>query len=212
MAKIYESVSQLIGRTPILRVKNIEAEYALKAKLLVKLESFNPAGSAKDRVAQYIIEDAEKSGRLQPGGIIIEPTSGNTGIGLAAIAAYKGYKAIIVMPDTMSIERRKLLSAYGAEIVLTDGKKGMQGAIEKAETNKAEFYELSVQAQNFQTALNNNQSKFVKAYNDVEYVLVQPKGNKTAYEELCVSIVEENYNLVMGYNSVLADMLDIISN
>ena len=133
MAKIYESVSQLIGRTPILRVKNIEAEYALKAKLLVKLESFNPAGSAKDRVALNMINTAEKNGTLAPGGLIIEPTSGNTGIGLASVAASRGYRACIVMPDTMSVERIKLMGAYGAEVVLSDGKKGMQGAIAEAQ-------------------------------------------------------------------------------
>ncbi len=133
MAKIYESVSQLIGRTPILRVKNIEAEYALKARLLVKLESFNPAGSAKDRVALNMINTAEKNGTLAPGGLIIEPTSGNTGIGLASVAASRGYRACIVMPDTMSVERIKLMRAYGAEVVLSDGKKGMQGAIAEAQ-------------------------------------------------------------------------------
>ena len=133
MAKIYESVSQLIGRTPILRVNNIEAEYALKARLLVKLESFNPAGSAKDRVALNMINTAEKNGTLAPGGLIIEPTSGNTGIGLASVAASRGYRACIVMPDTMSVERIKLMGAYGAEVVLSDGKKGMQGAIAEAQ-------------------------------------------------------------------------------
>ncbi len=133
MARIYESVSQLIGRTPILRVKNIESEYALKAKLLVKLESFNPAGSAKDRVALNMINTAEKNGTLAPGGLIIEPTSGNTGIGLASVAASRGYRACIVMPDTMSVERIKLMRAYGAEVVLSDGKKGMQGAIAEAQ-------------------------------------------------------------------------------
>ena len=133
MAKIYESVSQLIGRTPILRVKNIEEEYALKARLLVKLESFNPAGSAKDRVALNMINTAEKNGTLAPGGLIIEPTSGNTGIGLASVAASRGYRACIVMPDTMSVERIKLMRAYGAEVVLSDGKKGMQGAIAEAQ-------------------------------------------------------------------------------
>ena len=133
MAKIYDSVSQLIGRTPLLRVRNIEKEYALKAQLLVKLESFNPAGSAKDRVALNIINTAEKNGKIAPGGLIIEPTSGNTGIGLSAIAASRGYRACIVMPDTMSVERIRLMQAYGAEVVLSDGKKGMQGAIAEAE-------------------------------------------------------------------------------
>lgn len=130
--KIYESVTELIGKTPLLEVKNLEREEKLKAKLLVKLEYFNPAGSVKDRVALSMIEDAEKKGRIRPGATIIEPTSGNTGIGLAAVAAARGYKAIFVMPETMSIERRKLLLGYGAQIVLTEGSKGMSGAIEKA--------------------------------------------------------------------------------
>lgn len=130
--RIYESVTELIGRTPLLEVKNLEKELGLRAKVLVKLEYFNPAGSVKDRVAVSMIEDAEKKGRIRPGATIIEPTSGNTGIGLAAAAASKGYKAVFVMPETMSIERRKLLLGYGAEIVLTEGKKGMKGAIEKA--------------------------------------------------------------------------------
>ena len=130
--KIYESVTELIGNTPLLEVKNLEREEKLKAKVLVKLEYFNPAGSVKDRVALNMIEDAEKRGRIRPGATIIEPTSGNTGIGLAAVAAARGYKAIFVMPETMSIERRKLLLGYGAQIVLTEGSKGMSGAIEKA--------------------------------------------------------------------------------
>ena len=130
--KIYESVTELIGNTPLLEVKNLEREEKLKAKVLVKLEYFNPAGSVKDRVALNMIEDAEKKRRIRPGATIIEPTSGNTGIGLAAVAAARGYKAIFVMPETMSIERRKLLLGYGAQIVLTDGSKGMSGAIEKA--------------------------------------------------------------------------------
>ena len=130
--KIYESVTELIGSTPLLEVKNLEKEEKLKAKVLVKLEYFNPAGSVKDRVALSMIEGAEKKGRIRPGATIIEPTSGNTGIGLAAVAAARGYKAIFVMPETMSIERRKLLLGYGAQIVLTEGSKGMSGAIEKA--------------------------------------------------------------------------------
>ena len=130
--KIYESVTELIGNTPLLEMKNLEREEKLKAKVLVKLEYFNPAGSVKDRVALNMIEDAEKKGRIRPGATIIEPTSGNTGIGLAAVAAARGYKAIFVMPETMSIERRKLLLGYGAQIVLTEGSKGMSRAIEKA--------------------------------------------------------------------------------
>ena len=131
--KIYENVTELIGHTPLMEVKNLESESQLKAKVLVKLEYFNPAGSVKDRVALNMIEDAEKSGRIRPGATIIEPTSGNTGIGLASVAATRGYKAIFVMPETMSIERRKLLLGYGAKIVLTEGSRGMSGAIEKAE-------------------------------------------------------------------------------
>ncbi len=133
MAKIYTSADQLIGRTPLLELTHIEAEFGLKAKILAKLEYFNPAGSVKDRVAKAILDDAEQSGRLKKGGTIIEPTSGNTGIGLASVAAARGYKLIIVMPETMSIERRQLIKAYGAELVLSDGTKGMKGAIAKAE-------------------------------------------------------------------------------
>lgn len=130
---IHSSITELVGGTPLLEPVNYNKKHGLKARLLVKLEYFNPAGSVKDRIAKAIIEDAEQSGRLQPGGTIIEPTSGNTGIGLAAIAAAKGYRAILTMPDTMSIERRNILKAYGAEIVLTEGAKGMKGAIAKAQ-------------------------------------------------------------------------------
>lgn len=132
MASIYASLTDLIGGTPLLELTNYEKENDLRAKVLVKLEYFNPAGSVKDRVAKAIIDDAEKSGKLKPGSTIIEPTSGNTGIGLCAVAAIRGYKIIITMPETMSVERRKLMKAYGAELVLTDGAKGMTGAIEKA--------------------------------------------------------------------------------
>ena len=132
MAKIYQSITELIGRTPLLEVKNLEKKEGLQAKVLVKLEYFNPAGSVKDRAALQMIETAEQEGILKPGATIIEPTSGNTGIGLASIAASKGYHAIFVMPETMSVERRKLLGGYGARIVLTEGKKGMKGAIEQA--------------------------------------------------------------------------------
>lgn len=132
MSNIYKSVDQLIGRTPILELSNIEKKLSLSAKVLAKLEYLNPAGSVKDRVAKSMLDQAEKSGKLKPDSVIIEPTSGNTGIGLASVAAARGYKIIIVMPDTMSVERRQLMAAYGAELVLTDGKKGMSGAIEKA--------------------------------------------------------------------------------
>lgn len=132
MGKIYQNVMELVGRTPLLEIGNLEQEQQLKARVLVKLECFNPAGSIKDRVALQMIQDAEESGKITKGATIIEPTSGNTGIGLAAIAASKGYHAIFVMPETMSIERRKLLLGYGAEIVLTEGSKGMAGAIAKA--------------------------------------------------------------------------------
>ena len=132
MSKIYSSAAALIGNTPLIELSNIMKKYNLEARLLAKLEYFNPSGSAKDRIAKEMIEDAEKRGILKPGAVIIEPTSGNTGIGLAAIAAAKGYKLIIVLPETMSVERRNIIKAYGAEIVLTDGSKGMNGAIEKA--------------------------------------------------------------------------------
>ncbi len=133
MGKIYTSADQLIGRTPLLELTHIEKENGLEAKILAKLEYFNPAGSVKDRVALSLINDAEKSGKLKPGSVIIEPTSGNTGIGLASVAAARGYRAIIVMPDTMSVERRQLMKAYGAELVLSEGAKGMKGAIAKAQ-------------------------------------------------------------------------------
>ncbi|MCI7005683.1 MAG: cysteine synthase A [Akkermansia muciniphila] len=139
MANIKKSITELVGNTPLLEPVNYNRAHGLKARLLVKPEYFNPAGSVKDRIARAIIEDAEKSGRLQPGGTIIEPTSGNTGIGLAALAAAKGYRAVLTMPDTMSVERRNILKAYGAEIVLTEGSKGMKGAIAKAEELHAEI-------------------------------------------------------------------------
>ena len=139
MSKIFKSADQLIGGTPLLELSGIEREYGLKARLLAKLEYFNPAGSVKDRVAKAMLDEAEKSGELRPGAVVIEPTSGNTGIGLAAVAAARGYKAVIVMPDTMSEERRRLVKAYGAELVLKKKKKGMTGAIEKAEELKAEI-------------------------------------------------------------------------
>ena len=132
MSKIYRSAIDLIGNTPLVELTHIENALGLKTKILAKLEYFNPAGSVKDRIAKAMIEDAEKSGKLQPGGTIVEPTSGNTGIGIAAIGTAKGYKVIIVMPETMSVERRKMIKAYGAEIVLTEGAKGMKGAIAKA--------------------------------------------------------------------------------
>lgn len=133
MGKIYKNAAELVGNTPLLEVGNIEKDLGLEAKVLVKLEYFNPAGSAKDRIALSMIEDAEEKGILKPGAVIIEPTSGNTGIGLASIAASKGYRIILTMPETMSVERRNILKAYGAEIVLTEGAKGMKGAIAKAE-------------------------------------------------------------------------------
>ena len=133
MSKIYTSADMLIGKTPLLELKNIEKRFGLKARLLAKVELFNPAGSVKDRVGLAMINDAEKSGKLTKDSVIIEPTSGNTGIGLASVAAARGYRLIIVMPDTMSVERRQIMKAYGAELVLSDGKKGMTGAIEKAE-------------------------------------------------------------------------------
>ncbi|MBR2561639.1 MAG: cysteine synthase A [Eubacterium sp.] len=133
MAKIYQNTTELIGKTPLVELTKFEKKYDLKARLIVKLEYFNPAGSVKDRIAKAMIEDAENTGKLLPGATIVEPTSGNTGIGLAAVAAAKGYKLILTMPETMSVERRNILKAYGAELVLTEGTKGMKGAIEKAQ-------------------------------------------------------------------------------
>ena len=139
MSKIYTSADQLIGGTPLLELKNIEEELGLKAKILAKLEYLNPTGSVKDRIAKSMLDDAEKSGKLKPGSTIIEPTSGNTGIGLASVAAARGYRIIIVMPETMSVERRQLMKAYGAELVLAEGAKGMKGAIAKADELAAEI-------------------------------------------------------------------------
>jgi len=139
MSRIYTSADQLIGNTPLLELTHIEEAFGLKARILAKLEYLNPAGSVKDRIAKAMIDDAERSERLKPGSVIIEPTSGNTGIGLASVAAAKGYRVILVMPETMSVERRQLMKAYGAELVLTEGAKGMKGAIAKAEELAAEI-------------------------------------------------------------------------
>ncbi len=147
MSKIYTSADQLIGHTPLLELTNIEKKFGLQARILAKLEYFNPAGSVKDRIAKAMIDDAEKSGKLKAGSTIIEPTSGNTGIGLASVAAARGYKIIIVMPDTMSVERRQLMKAYGAELVLTEGAKGMKGAIAKAEELAAEIKDSFIPGQ-----------------------------------------------------------------
>ena len=147
MSKIYKDATELIGNTPLVEFNHIEKKEGLNAKILAKLEYFNPAGSAKDRIAKEMIEDAERKGTLKPGATIIEPTSGNTGIGLASIATAKGYKAIIVMPETMSVERRNIIKAYGAEIVLTEGAKGMKGAIAKAEELSKEIPDSFVAGQ-----------------------------------------------------------------
>ena len=147
MANIYKGTLGLIGNTPLVEVTNIEKELGLKARVLVKLEYFNPAGSVKDRIAKAMIEDAEKKGILKEGSVIIEPTSGNTGIGLASIAAAKGYRIILTMPETMSVERRNILKAYGAEIVLTDGSQGMKGAITKAEELAEEIEDAFIAGQ-----------------------------------------------------------------
>ena len=152
MAGIYQSVTELIGRTPLLEVKNLEKELNIQARVLVKLEYFNPAGSVKDRAALQMITEAEENGTLKQGSAIIEPTSGNTGIGLASIAASRGYRAIFVMPETMSIERRKLLKGYGAEIVLTEGAKGMKGAIAKAKELEQEIENAVILGQFVNTA------------------------------------------------------------
>ncbi len=152
MAGIYQSVTELIGGTPLLEVKNLEKELNLQARVLVKLEYFNPAGSVKDRASLQMITEAEENGTLKPGSAIIEPTSGNTGIGLASIAASRGYRAIFVMPETMSIERRKLLKGYGAEIVLTEGAKGMKGAIAKAKELEQEIENAVILGQFVNTA------------------------------------------------------------
>ncbi len=147
MAKIYKSAAELVGKTPLVEVTHIEEKFDLQAKVLVKVEYFNPAGSVKDRIAVEMIETAEREGKLKPGATIIEPTSGNTGIGLASVAAAKGYKTIIVLPETMSVERRNIIKAYGAEIVLTEGAKGMKGAIAKANELAAEIEGSFIPAQ-----------------------------------------------------------------
>ena len=148
MSRIYTSADQLIGHTPLLELTHIEKDADLSAKLLAKLEYFNPAGSVKDRIAKAMIDDAEASGKLKPGSVIIEPTSGNTGIGLAAVAAAKGYRIIIVMPETMSVERRQLMKAYGAELVLSEGAKGMKGAIAKADVLDTKVYDEIITVEN----------------------------------------------------------------
>lgn len=147
MARIYHSLTELIGKTPLLELSNYEKKHGLKASVVGKLEYFNPAGSVKDRIAKAMIDDAEEKGILKPGSVIIEPTSGNTGIGLASVAAARGYRVILTMPETMSVERRKLLKAYGAEIVLTEGAKGMTGAIQKAEELAGEISDSFIPGQ-----------------------------------------------------------------
>lgn len=163
MSRIYKSADELIGRTPLLELTHLEEMYNLKAKILAKLEYFNPSGSVKDRVAKAMIEDAEKKGKIKKGSVIIEPTSGNTGIGLAAVAAAKGYRTIIVMPETMSIERRQIMKAYGAEVVLTEGAKGMRGAIDKAQELSKTIKESFIPSQ-FENPANSGVHRFTTAH------------------------------------------------
>ena len=171
MAKIYQSVTELIGKTPLLQANNFIKANDLPANVLVKLEYFNPAGSVKDRIAKAMIEQAEKEGKLKPGSVIIEPTSGNTGIGLASVAAARGYKAILTMPETMSVERRNLLKAYGAKIVLTDGSKGMKGAIAKADELAKETFIAGVGTGGTLTGV----ARYLKKQNpSVHVVAVEP--------------------------------------
>lgn len=167
---IINSVTEAIGKTPLMRLSKIEASLTAGAAIYGKLEAMNPAGSIKDRAALWMVKDAEEKGLLKEGGTIIEPTSGNTGIGLAAIAAAKGYKAIFVLPDTMSIERRKLLAAYGAELVLTEGKKGMQGSVEKAEELQKEIPDSIIAGQfvNFANALSHIETTGPEIWNDLD--------------------------------------------
>ena len=172
MANIYQSAIQLIGKTPLLEVTNLEKSKELGAKILVKLEYFNPSGSVKDRAAYYMIKDAEEKGLLKEGSVIIEPTSGNTGIGLAAIAAAKGYRAILTMPETMSVERRNILKAYGAEIVLTEGAKGMKGAIAKAE-------ELAKEIEDAQSGIEIDNPKKIDYFDCILEWLLQPAEDET---------------------------------
>ena len=169
MANIYKGILGLSGNTPLVEVTNIEKELGLKARVLVKLEYFNPAGSVKDRIAKAMIEDAEKKGILKEGSVIIEPTSGNTGIGLASIAAAKGYRIILTMPETMSVERRNILKAYGAEIVLTSGAKGMKGAIAKANELAIKKYKEIIKERKIDCEFE-EKSAYVYSLNEVENI------------------------------------------
>ena len=174
MSKIYTSADQLIGKTPLLELAHIEKDLDLKAKILAKLEYFNPAGSVKDRIAKKMIDDAEASGKLKPGSVIIEPTSGNTGIGLASVAAARGYRIIIVMPETMSVERRQLMKAYGAELVLTEGAKGMKGAIAKDTDGKVDYFVAGVGTGGTITGV----GSYLKTRNpSVKVVAVEPESS-----------------------------------
>ena len=186
MSKIYKGTLGLVGNTPLVEVVNIEKELGLKATILVKLEYFNPAGSVKDRIAKAMIEDAEEKGLLKEGSVIIEPTSGNTGIGLAAIAASKGYRVILTMPETMSVERRSILKSYGAEIVLTEGAKGMKGAIAKAD-------ELAPIAKAFAEAkaLSNYKSKYYDAVKAMADVTSYKEFAEGAHDKLNAALNEQ---------------------